>query len=215
MASAAGTEFEVAFSKTALGIIAHAATAGVQTAGNNLKTRARADIAAAGFSKKWQNAFRVNFYPKGEESIDAAAFAFHKIPYSGIFETGGRISGSPMLWLPLPNVPRLGRSKGSARGLIDQGVKLFTIKIRGEPYLAANVRMKKGATFPDKLSVAQLRAGNRKLNKKSRQTQFLKAVPLFHGLRSVNIRRRFNIAALANSERAALPGYYAANVEKS
>src|SRR5690606_14187289 len=48
--------------------IAKAATAAVSEAAAEIKAEARAQIGAAGFSRKWQNALRVDFYPKGRTS---------------------------------------------------------------------------------------------------------------------------------------------------
>src|SRR6187401_937094 len=90
--------------------IAKAATAAIREAGEIAKRDGRSSIAAAGFSRKWQNALRVNIYPPQGESLRPAAFIFHKIRYAGVFEEGAVIGGKPFLWLPLSNVPvRRGR----------------------------------------------------------------------------------------------------------
>src|SRR3954453_19221142 len=90
--------------------LAKAATAAVREAGEIAKRDGRASIAAAGFSRKWQNALRVNIYPLQGDSLRPAAFIFHKIRYAGVFEQGAVIAGQPFLWLPLPTVPlRRGR----------------------------------------------------------------------------------------------------------
>jgi len=90
--------------------IAKAATATIREAGKIAKRDGRASIAAAGFSRKWQNALRVNIYPPRGDSMRPAAFIFHKIRYAGVFEEGAVIGGQPFLWLPLPTVPlRRGR----------------------------------------------------------------------------------------------------------
>jgi hypothetical protein len=90
--------------------IAKAATAAVREAGEIAKRNGHASIAAAGFSRKWQNALRVNVYPPLGDSMRPAAFLFHKIRYAGVFEEGAVIGGQPLLWLPLPTVPlRRGR----------------------------------------------------------------------------------------------------------
>ena len=60
--------------------IARAATAAVGEAGERIKAAARADIAAAGFSRKWQNALRVDHYPRGREvSVNAAAHVYQTV----------------------------------------------------------------------------------------------------------------------------------------
>src|SRR5262245_6468951 len=73
--------------------IAKAATAAVHETGEIAKRGGRASIAAAGFSRKWQNALRVNNYPSQGQSLRPAAFIFHKIRYAGVFEEGAVIRG--------------------------------------------------------------------------------------------------------------------------
>ena len=72
--------------------IARAATA-VREAGAIVERNGRASIAAAGFSRKWQNALRVNIYPPQGDSMRPAAFIFHKIRYPGVFDEGAVIHG--------------------------------------------------------------------------------------------------------------------------
>lgn len=199
--------------------IERAATKAVKQGGTMLKDQGRANIRAAGFSSRWANAWRVNFYPKKGDSIDAAAFAFHKIPYSEIFETGGTIRAKRgLLWIPLATVPKDGPTgkQASPRSLIRQGVKLFTIKGRpgGRPLIAANVRGTK-AFFGRKspaVSFSALRTGTGKGTKrKSRQK--VVTVPLFFGMPAVTLRKRFELATIAGKVQARLGELYFANVE--
>src|SRR5437868_12920194 len=81
--------------------IAKAATAAIREAGDIAKRDGRASIAASGFSRKWQNALRVNIYPPQGDSMRPAAFIYHKIRYAAVFEDGAVIGGQPLLWLPL------------------------------------------------------------------------------------------------------------------
>ena len=76
--------------------IARAATRAIEEAGGEIKQDARAQIGAAGFSRRWQNALRVDHYPRGgETSVNAAAHIWHRIPYAGVFEEGAVLSRSP------------------------------------------------------------------------------------------------------------------------
>lgn len=193
--------------------MASAATKAVNVAGEQLKTKGRASIGSAGFSRRTQNTWRVNYYPKGKESIEAAAFAFWKLPYGRIFEEGGTIIGKPLLWRPMSNLPlRIGRGKPTPRGLMQRGVKLFSLELRGRPFLAANVRVpKESASAPVRsVTLAQLRQGSRKRKAKAygEATDVLKAVPLFFGMRNVTLRKRTNLAEIASGERAKLGAYY-------
>lgn len=196
--------------------IAEAATDAIHDAGDLLKSEGRANIAAAGFSRKWQNAWRVNYYPKGSTvSIDAAAFAFHKIPYSVVFEEGATIRAKAgLLWLPLPTVPKKGQKRATARQISQSGVKLFTVKRAGKkPLLMAKVRALGELNGTAAISLGKLKQGSRKNAKKVTKTGTLTSVPLFVGVASVRIRKRFKLSTVAESVRARLGGLYFAHVK--
>lgn len=173
------------------------------------KQRVRANIASGGMGTKWQNAFRVNVYP-AKPNIDGAVYGWHNIAYSGIFETGGTITGKRgMLWIPFPNVPKVGRKRATPRQLAARGVKLFSLKRRGGvPILAARVR---GASVSKvSVSLSQLRTPAKGRGKgDAGQTQ-----PLFFGERSVTIRKRFQVQKIAEVIGKELPAIYAQNLIK-
>jgi hypothetical protein len=124
--------------------IAKAATAAIREAGEIAKRDGRASIAAAGFSRKWQNALRVNFYPPQGNSMRPAAFIFHKIRYAGVFEEGAVIYGQPLLWLPLPNVPlRRGRPMTPSQYARSIG-PLVSVQRPGGPLLFPKPRSGRG-----------------------------------------------------------------------
>ncbi|MEK9752506.1 MAG: DUF6441 family protein [Rhodospirillaceae bacterium] len=184
--------------------IAAAATLAVSEVSDDLKNAARADIGAAGFSRKWQNALRVQVFPKGRRaSIDAAGFLYHKIPYSAVFEEGARIRGQPYLWLPLPTVPvgRRGTRLTAANFEARTGQKLVTIKRRsGPPLLGAAISAGPRAR---NISLAQLRRGRGGRGA-------VRVVPLFVGVSTATIKKRFHIGQLARQAAGRLPAAYAA-----
>ncbi len=168
--------------------IAKAATAAVREAGDIAKNNSRASIAAAGFSRKWQNALRVNIYPPQGDSLRPAAFIFHKIRYAGVFEDGAIIGGAPFLWLPLDTVPlRRGRPVTPSQYVKSIG-PLVSVQRPGRPPLL----------FP-KYRSARRRRG--KTTSKDRK-------PLYVGLTSVAIAKRFNIKAAAQNAAALLPSLF-------
>ena len=85
--------------------MAKAASAAVREAANLAKAGGRANIAAAGFSRKWQNALRAKVYPPNRDSINAAALIYHKVPYAEVFEEGAIIHGKPMLVAAVAECP--------------------------------------------------------------------------------------------------------------
>jgi hypothetical protein len=185
--------------------IATAATAAISDAGNQVKLKGRARIAAAGFSKKWQNALRVNIFPQRGVSVDAAAWVFHKIPYAGVFEEGAKISGKPMLWIPFPNVAtRIGGQKMTPRLFVQRIGPLHSIKSHGKPPILASY-ISAGADTK-KLTTAKLRAGVRRKNSKG--SKAVKSVPVFFGVSTVTLRARFGLQEVFREARQALKGFY-------
>jgi len=70
------------------------------------KAKGRTSIAGGGFSGRWQNALRSRVYPNESTPLSPAGIVWHKIKYWTAFQDGATVSGKPMLWLPLPDVPR-------------------------------------------------------------------------------------------------------------
>lgn len=193
-------------------VIAEAATGALRDAADQVKRDGRAAIGRAGFSQRWQNALRVNLYPKTGPSIDAAAYVFHNIRYAGIFEHGGPITGSPFLWLPLPSAPqKIGRERITPKLYIQRVGPLHAIKRPGKrPLLAGYVvgTPKAGK----RVTIAQLRRGQRDARRASANAAFggragrfqTTSVPLFVGIPSVNIRARFGLSGIFARARGGL-----------
>lgn len=83
-----------------------ALTAAMNMAASMILDRGRSDIASAGkFGTSWTSGLKIN--------IEGAApnmrmYLTHDIPWAGIFETGGTIYGSPLLWIPLSGTDAAG-----------------------------------------------------------------------------------------------------------
>lgn len=173
--------------------IALAATRAVAEAGNEVKGTARAAIAAAGFSRRWQNAMRVDAYPKGNQtSINAAAHVYHKIHYAWVFEEGATLQGQPNLWMPLGHVAqKVGRNRLTAKNY--PGKLQYVSRTGRPPLLVARVRVSKAMARRGqlkKLSVAQMRRGT------SGGSGVIMSVPVFVGMSSVKLQRQFSISRI-------------------
>jgi hypothetical protein len=185
--------------------IAKAVTAAVREAAELAKAGGRANIAAAGFGRKWQNALRAKVYPPNRDSMRTAALIYHKVPYAQVFEEGAVIDGKPYLWLPLPNAPigaggrRIPASKFRQR----VGSPLYTIRRPGKPpMLGANVRMT-GARARKAISLSLLRRGRNPGGKGQVQL-----VPLYVGIEVARIPKRFAIVDAIRRAAARLPDLY-------
>jgi hypothetical protein len=170
--------------------IARAATLAIAETAGDLKLTARASIAQAGFSKKWQNALRVEAYPKrGKQSINAAALIYHKISYASVFEDGARITGKPTLWLPMPNVPKklLGK-KLSPKTF--KGPLQYVKRPGKRPLLVTPIRVT--AAMAKKPRLGKIAAA--RINRGTNATGVIRSVPIFFGIDTVRIRKRFDIS---------------------
>ena len=184
--------------------VARAATAAIQDAADLFKTEARANIIAAGLGRKFAGALRVKTFPRsGAPSIDAAVYAYSKIPYAGVFEEGATIKGRPYLWLPLDNAPkgRGGRRIPPSEYRAKIGHPLYSLRRPGKaPILFANVRLSSRSR-----GVSQ-RALKRGRNPGGRGK--LVAVPLYVGVKSVDIDKKIDTGGVAARVRSRLPGLY-------
>lgn len=220
------TKVNLTANPSALGAMEIAATKAMRDASDALKKQGRANIRAGGLGAKWANAWRVNTYPAKGYSLDPATYGHHNIPYATIFQTGGTIHAKKgLLWLPLPTVPKVGKRIARPRDLT--GVKLFSVNNPGQkPLLVAKIRnagVTRNSRIRGTVSLPALRAGTNA--EKIRTTSRLKAkgrggvkasnatarvvtVPLFIGVPSVTLRKRFDLAQVARTVAAQIPTFY-------
>ncbi len=194
--------FEEAF-RAPYAAMAAAAQGAIAAAGNIVKSRGRADIAAAGLGAGFVKALRVDIYPQGRSSLNATAHIYHKIPYAGVFEQGATIRGRPRLWLTLPSTPQRQGRKPMTPELFRKSIgPLSFVKRPGKrPLLVAKAKKGKGKTMT-KVSLARFRSGGRG------EGPFV-SVPVFVGLDSVSISKRLNITGIVRNARDRLPQLYA------
>lgn len=193
--------------------IAIAATGAVKDAAQILLKDARANIAAAGFSHRWQMGFRVRTFPARGVSIDAQLQGFHRIGFANIFERGGTIrpKQKKLLWVPLPDAPKkIGGQRLTPKLYIEQIGPLHSINRPGRaPLLAGYIVAGRKAT------VAQLRAGSRRASqgraggrRRGRRALPVISVPIFVGVPSARIARRFNITPIYDRIRGQIADLY-------
>jgi hypothetical protein len=183
--------------------IAKAATGAIIDAADIAKTKGRAAIASGGFSSKWQNALRAKVYPQGGVSMKPAAFIYHKIPYAWVFEEGATISGKPLLWLPLPGVPK---GRGNRQLTPQEYMEAIgpLIKVKGRDILLGQgtgiLRASKRAVRIKKKAVA---AG----------TALGDWVPMFVGHSTVGDPQKFDIIGAVRSVESQLGELYIKHLE--
>lgn len=183
--------------------LAHAISMTMDAAKRQVLEQGRAEIKHGIRGAKFANALRATRYPEKTDSMNAAVWIYHRIPYAQVFELGARIGGKPLLWLPLPTAPsRIGSLRTTPKNYIAHIGPLHFIQGRKRPLLAAYMAGPAG-----KVTIGKLRKGGAlaRLGVRSRRSntgrQGLVSVPMFFGIPAVQLRARFNLAGVI--ERAA------------
>lgn len=185
--------------------LAKAATGAFREAARRIQDKGRAEIARAGFSKRWQNGFRVIVSPK-QFSLSPTLRGRHQIGYANIFERGGTIRGKPLLWLPLPTAPqRIAGKRTTPRLYQDQIGRLQFVQRAGKAPLLVGEALKAVAAGR-RATVSQLRSGarNAKTRRAGGRGRKTVSVPLFVGIRSAKIPDRLNVSKVYRDVHAQL-----------
>lgn len=191
-----------------------AATRTMVEAGSRLHARAVVNIKQAGFGKRWWagKIIKVQTFPdpKRAESIDAATFLTHAISWAGEFEDGAVLHGHPFMWIPLSNVAtQIGRRRLTPSTFESlTGQKLVSMHARsGKPMLGVRLKLPEGDSTRH-LSVNKLKRGV------SGARGVEQTIPIFVGVASVNIRKRWDIHGQALAVRSELAAIYVRNMEE-
>lgn len=85
-----------------LSSVARAVTGAAREAAKEVETTGRRDISSAGrFGRRWTEGLQATVAPKTGALLNAKIVVTHIVPYFDIFESGGVITGKPLLWIPL------------------------------------------------------------------------------------------------------------------
>lgn len=97
--------------------LTRAITAAMNMAGSMMLEAGKLDIGSAGrFGQRWTDGLHVRTEGAGG---NMRMYFTHDIPWAGIFETGGVVQGSPLLWLPLSGTDAAGiRASAFPDGLV-------------------------------------------------------------------------------------------------
>lgn len=185
--------------------IAKASTAAVKEAAGLAQAESKSELSSAGFSARSAKAMRVTFTPKEGNAIDAKADFFLRPAYLNVFEEGATISGKPLLWLPLETVPLgVGGKRLTPKQYIDRVGPLHSAKNAPKPMLVG------------KGSRAQiLRATSKavKFRKKAGLQQGTANVPLFIGVPTVTVAKKFDLRSIVQRANAKLADLFVKNLK--
>ena len=167
-------------------------------AGTGLKAAWRGQITGAGLGARLANTIRPQTYPKGRNSMNAAALVWSNAPVIiGAHDTGPLIRSTSGFWLAIP-LPAAGKALGGKRitpGIWEQktGLRLrFVYRSRGPSLLVADA--------------VRLNTKGQAAVSKSKTGKGQVTAPIFLLVRQVKLPKRLDLARDAERAQAAIPG---------
>ena len=167
-------------------------------AGTSLKSAWRTQITGAGLGARLANTIRAQTFPKGRNSLDAAALVWSNAPVIiGAHDTGPLIRSASGFWLAIP-LPAAGKALGGKRitpGMWEQktGLRLrFVYRSRGPSLLVADA--------------VRLNTRGQAAVSKSKTGRGQVTAPIFLLVRQVKLPKRLDLARDAERALAAIPG---------
>lgn len=174
-----------------------AVTSAVRDAGKDLQDEWRRQITSAGLGPRLARTIRSAVYPKGQNSLNAAAMVWSRAPVIvDAHDTGPLIRSQGGLWLAIPT-EAAGKGRGGKRMTPREweartGLKLRFIPRRTGPSLL--------------IAEARLNKHGRAVVSRSKTGRGLTSVPIFLMVRQVRLRKRIDLERPARAALNALPG---------
>ena len=188
----------VAMMKTEVAAGQKAVSMTMAQAGASLKLAWRVQITGAGLGQRLANTIRSQTYPKGRNSLDAAALVWSNAPVIiGAHDTGPLIRSASGFWLAIP-LPAAGKALGGKRitpAMWEQktGLRLrFVFRSRGPSLLVADA--------------VRLNTRGQAAVSKSKTGRGQVTAPIFLLVRQVKLPKRLDLARDAERALAAIPG---------
>lgn len=175
-----------------------AVSVGVKRGGDGLKADWRRDIIAAGLGRRLSGSIRSADYPRGRNSINAAALVWSKAPtVVAAHEQGPLIRSREGLWLAIPT-PAAGRDVGGRRHTPLSWQRRTGLKLR---------HVFRGSGRPS-LLVAEARVDRRgrAMASRSKQGRGVATVPIFVLVPQVRLRKRLDLVGAAARWADQVPG---------
>jgi hypothetical protein len=179
-----------------------AVTAAMREAGTGLKAAWRGQITGAGLGQRLAYSIRLATWPKGGESLNAAALVWSKAPVIvGAHDTGPLIRSRNGFWLAIPT-PAAGKSRRGGRITPGEwerrtGLRLRFVYRRSGPSLL--------------VAEGRLNSNGRAVASKSKTGRGLTTVPIFVLVPQVKLPKRLDLARDAARALDSVPGLIVAN----
>lgn len=170
-----------------------------------LKANWRGEVTSAGLGQRLANTIRGEAYPRGTDSLNAAALVWTRAPkIIGSFEKGGMIRGKNGLYLAIPlpaaGIGAKGRKMTPEQWELRNGMKLRFVFRAGKPPLlvADDARLTTGR----RSGLARRKGGKRRSDGILAGAQ---TIAIFLLVRQARLTKRLNLMAAADAIGARLP----------
>lgn len=182
--------------------LAEAAVTTLRDAARTIQSQGRANIASAGFSRRFQTGFHATLI-KPDKGFGASVTIRHALGFASVFEFGQRIGGKPLLWIPVDGMPaRINGQRTTIARYIKFIGPLKFVNLPGHPPMAVGpISGLAGA----RITVPKLRRGQ------AGQGRRIQTAPLFVGVSAVTVHRHFNLKSIVDRVTADVPAAYARN----
>jgi hypothetical protein len=191
--------------------IAKIATATIKEAAQLVKKNAAIEIQSAGFSSRSSKTLKYTLDPERGESIDISATFKFRRGFFSVFEEGATIQGKPLLWLPLETVPfGRGNKRLTPKEYSARIGPLAKTKGTNPPYLVGKT---------SRAGVLRATTSNLTLRKRGRRAiktapLLSQNVPLYVGVPSVTIPKKFDVKGVIQDVAKQIPEIYLKNAKE-
>lgn len=201
-------------------IMAHAATTAVRQVGINARDAARDIIATAGFGPNWYKSIVSSMHPKRGDVLNPWAWVHSTINFSDVFEKNKSFGPKyrQYVWIPQPWVPKYPGTGTIGEPLRQMGPKKYIEQIGRLQFvhspgkspmllgaISGRISANQTANLPNKKLGFSAFTGRKKVRK-------IQWVPMFIGVPSVTLQKRFDVMPAVQHEASMLDAEYAKDI---
>jgi hypothetical protein len=185
-------------------LVSNAATAAIEDAADLIRAKGSADVVAAGFSRDFSDALDVTTHISQGFKTRNSVTARLRIPYAIVFEYGATVEGNPLLWIPLPGVPKMiGAKKTTAKLYAAEVGPLTYVKTGRFPMLYGY-----GGGAPAESALKAEPSRSKRLTTAGLKAKTGAKIPLFIGLHATEIAKRLHILEICQDAERRIPEFY-------
>jgi hypothetical protein len=190
--------------------IAVAATGAIRDAAKLAVASGKSEIAAAGLGSLTRG-LRAKIDPPSGVSLTPSALIFHRLGFISVFEFGAVIRGKPLLWIPLPAVPKVKGRPIPPKQMARQFGRLVSIEHPGKPPMLG-IRVPVG---PSGKITRLTRASLTPAKSTPKRISQVQVIPMYVGVPQASIAKRLSISEVVRRAADLVGSFYQQNLKVS